>query len=156
MISHWKFCKSISENNRQLLHGICWAPVRFFNESSVESAVACWDWLLAARSELSSQVVSVLFCWNEWHLWYQIPINDYSNVICMHLPCIKQCCISEVRWYYNQILFIHTLVLPIEIVKTNKLWRLNNQSDPLITCQCLAGLLLTLKDWRRLNCNQLV
>jgi len=46
--------------DRRLLQYLCIAPVRLFEESVMESAVACWEWLLAARSDLRTQVLSVI------------------------------------------------------------------------------------------------
>lgn len=47
---------SQKEFDRQLLHHICWAPIKHFTEKSMDAAVACWDWVLAARSEHALQV----------------------------------------------------------------------------------------------------
>jgi len=46
------------EADRQLLQNLCISPVRLFDESVMESAIACWEWLLAARSDLRAQVMS--------------------------------------------------------------------------------------------------
>ena len=56
-------------SDRRLLHCLCMAPVQHFNESAMEAAVACWEWLLAARQDLSAQVGSkpVSFC-----LWFYV------------------------------------------------------------------------------------
>ncbi|XP_062588022.1 phosphatidylinositol 4-kinase alpha-like isoform X3 [Saccostrea cucullata] len=43
------FLVSIPEINKQLLHALCWAPVRNFSIKTMEAGVACWEWLLAAR-----------------------------------------------------------------------------------------------------------
>ncbi|KAK3083088.1 hypothetical protein FSP39_013642 [Pinctada imbricata] len=47
------FLVSINAINKPLLHALCWAPVRHFAVRSMEAGVACWEWLLAARPDLS-------------------------------------------------------------------------------------------------------
>ena len=46
--------------NRKLLHDICWSAVQLFSEASMQSTIACWEWLLAARTDLSDAVSG---CW---------------------------------------------------------------------------------------------
>ncbi|KAJ8042770.1 Phosphatidylinositol 4-kinase alpha [Holothuria leucospilota] len=41
--------------DRQSLHNICCSPLEFFNAVTMEKAVACWEWLLAARPDLELQ-----------------------------------------------------------------------------------------------------
>jgi len=46
--------------DRQLINSICHAPVLHFTEHSMEAAISSWEWLLAARPDLSAQVIIII------------------------------------------------------------------------------------------------
>ena len=42
--------------DRKLLRSVCWSPSQLFTKQSLESAVACWEWISAARPDIELQV----------------------------------------------------------------------------------------------------
>ncbi|KAL4223436.1 Phosphatidylinositol 4-kinase alpha [Mactra antiquata] len=46
---------SMDEINKVLLHVVCWTPVNHFTERTMKAAVACWEWILAAKPQWSTE-----------------------------------------------------------------------------------------------------
>lgn len=62
---------------RRLLHSVCWAPVRHFTEASLEASVACWEWLLAARPDLSGQFMQEMAA--AWQMTVDLRLGMFAE-----------------------------------------------------------------------------
>ena len=64
-------------NERQLLHAICWAPIRLFTEQSVSAAVSCWQWLLSACPDMNLQLMQEISA--VWQMTVDMKLGLFSE-----------------------------------------------------------------------------
>lgn len=53
---NYSFVFSFVGINRLLMRSLCFAPIHHFTEAAMDSAVACWEWILAARPDVHIEV----------------------------------------------------------------------------------------------------
>jgi phosphatidylinositol 4-kinase len=50
--------ESGQQGSAELLHNICWIPVKTFTEESLVVGIAVWEWLLAERPDLGNRLMN--------------------------------------------------------------------------------------------------